>query len=465
MSKNKNTMTPDLLAHLREKVKSNPQTVTEVIDQIKAPDAAELINELSLEDAAMTMMLFPMEEAVAIFNEPSCERRQEIIEILESERAAEILRKISSDERSYVIRHLTPEGRAKLVPALPENLQAEIRMLLQFPPTSAGGIMSTEFMHLSPDSSVSEAINHVRANSKQRLHIYSCYVLDDENRLLGAISLRDLVVATPSKAVKDVMRKYPISVHCLDDQEKVARILAKYNLLAVPVVDDNKKVLGFVTIDDALDVIMEEQTEDVHKFGGMEALEEPYLASSVFDMVKKRAGWLIVLFLGEMLTANAMGFFEHALEKAIVLTLFIPLIVSSGGNSGSQATSLIIRAIALNEAKPSDWWRVMSREIASGLMLGTILGTLGFLRIAVVSTFSKNIYGEYWFFIALTLFFTLIGVVLLGTLAGSMLPFILKKIGFDPAAASAPFVATLVDVAGLILYFTLASFILSGKLL
>jgi magnesium transporter len=319
-------------------------------------------------------------------------------------------------------------------------------------------------MHLSPDSSIGEAINHVRANSKQRLHIYSCYVLDDGSRLLGAISLRDLVIANPNKAVKDVMRKYPISVNCLDDQEKVARILAKYNLLAVPVVDDNKKVLGFVTIDDALDVIIEEHTEDVHKLGGMEALEEPYLASSVLDMVKKRAGWLVVLFLGEMLTANAMGFFEHELQKAIVLTLFIPLIVSSGGNSGSQATSLIIRAIALNEAKPSDWWRVMSREIASGLLLGTILGGLGFLRIAIVSIFS-NVYGEYWFFVAVTLFFTLVGVVLLGTLAGSMLPFILKRIGFDPAAASAPFVATLVDVAGLVLYFTLALLILKGRLL
>lgn len=464
MSKNKNTMTPDLLAHLREQVKSNPQTVTEVIDQIKAPDAAELINELSLEDAAMTIMLFPIEEAVAIFNEPSCERRHEMMEILETDRAAEILKKISSDERSHVIRKLTPEGRAKLVPTLPENLQAEMRMLLQFPSTTAGGIMSTEFMHLSPDSSVSEAINHVRANSRQRLHIYSCYVLDDEGRLLGAVSLRDLVVASPGKAVQDVMRKYPISVHCLDDQEKVARILAKYNLLAVPVIDDIKKVLGFVTIDDALDVIIEEHTEDVHKLGGMQALEEPYLASSVLDMVKKRAGWLIILFLGEMLTANAMGFFEHALDKVLVLALFIPLIVSSGGNSGSQATSLIIRAIALNEAKASDWWKVMSREIASGLLLGAILGTLGFLRIAIVSMFSP-VYGEYWFFIALTLFFTLIGVVLLGTLAGSMLPFVLKKVGFDPAAASAPFVATLVDVAGLILYFTLASLILKGRLL
>ena len=464
MSKNKNTMTPDLLARLREQVKSNPQTVTEVIDQIKAPDAAELINELSLEDAAMTLMMFPIEEAVAIFNEPSCERRHEIMEILESDRAAEVLKKISSDERSHVIRRLTPEGRAKLVPTLPENLQAEMRMLLQFPPTTAGGIMSTEYMHLSPDSSVSEAINHVRANSRQRLHIYSCYVLDDESRLLGAISLRDLVIASPGKAVQDVMRKYPISVHCLDDQEKVARILAKYNLLAVPVVDDSKKVLGFVTIDDALDVIIEEHTEDVHKLGGMQALEEPYLASSVFDMVKKRVGWLIVLFLGEMLTANALGYFEEELDKALVLALFVPLIVSSGGNSGSQATSLIIRAIALNEAKPSDWWRVMSREIASGLVLGGVLGGLGFLRIAIVSMFSTT-YGEYWFFIAITLFFTLVGVVLLGTLAGSMLPFLLKRIGFDPAAASAPFVATLVDVAGLILYFTLASLILKGRLL
>lgn len=464
MSKNKNTMTPDLLAHLREQVKSNPQTVTEVIDQIKAPDAAELINELSLEDAAMTIMMFPVEEAVAIFNEPSCERRHEIMEILETDRAAEILKKLSSDERSHVIRRLTSEGRAKLVPTLPENLQAEMRMFLQFPLTTAGGIMSTEYMHLSPDSSVSEAINHVRANSRQRLHIYSCYVLDDENRLLGAVSLRDLVVANPGRAVRDVMRKYPISVHCLDDQEKVARILAKYNLLAVPVIDDDKKMLGFVTIDDALDVIMEEHTEDVHKLGGMQALEEPYLASSITDMVKKRAGWLVILFIGEMLTTTAMAYFEDELQKAIVLTLFIPLIVSSGGNSGSQAASLIIRAIALNEAKLSDWTKVLWREICSGLMLGGILGTIGLLRIAVWSAFLPT-YGEHWFLVGVTLFFTLIGVVLLGTLAGSLLPFALKRLGLDPATSSAPFVATLVDVAGLIIYFTMASLLLRGTLL
>lgn len=464
MSKSKNTMTPDLLAHLREQVKSNPQTVTEVIDQIKAPDAAELINELNLEDAAMTIMMLPVEESLAIFNEPSCERRHEIMEILEIDRAAEILRRMSSDERTYVIRRVSAESRAKLVPTLPENLQAEMRLLLQFPPTTAGGIMSTEYVHLSPDSSVGEAINHVRANSKQRLHIYSCYVLDDDGQLLGAVSLRDLVVANPSKSIREIMRKYPISVHCLDDQEKVARALAKYNLLAIPVVDDNKRVLGFVTIDDALDVIIEEHTEDLHKMGGMQALEEPYLANSVFDMVKKRAGWLVILFLGEMLTATAMGYFEEELSKAIVLTLFIPLIVSSGGNSGSQATSLIIRAIALNEAKASDWWRVMWREICSGLMLGAILGGLGFIRIAAVSMYSTA-YGPYWFYVALTLAFTLVGIVLLGTLAGSMLPFVLKRVGFDPAAASAPFVATLVDVTGIVIYFTIASLILRGKLL
>lgn len=464
MSKNKNTMTPDLLAHLREQVKSNPQTVTEVIDQIKAPDAAELINELEVEQAAMTLTLFPLEEAVAIFNEPSCERRYEIIEHLDSDRATEILKRISSDERTYIIRHLSPENRAKFVPTLLEETQAELRMLLQFPPTTAGGIMSTEFVRLSPDISVSEAINHIRANSRQRLHIYSCYVLDDDGHLVGAVSLRDLVVANPNKAVNDVMRKYPISVHCLDDQEKVTRLLAKYNLLAIPVVDDNKCVLGFVTIDDALDVIMEENTEDVHKFGGMEALDEPYMSSSVFQMVRKRAGWLIILFIGEMFTATAMAYFEDELSKALVLGLFIPLIVSSGGNSGSQATSLIIRSIALNEAKLSDWWRVLLREVGSGLMLGTILGAIGFLRVTLWSMFLPT-YGPQWFFVALTLFFSLIGVVLLGTLAGSMLPFILKRLGFDPAASSAPFVATFVDVTGLVVYFIVASLILKGKLL
>lgn len=464
-SKTKNTMTPDLLAQLRAQVKSNPQTVTEVIDQIKAPDAAELINELTIEDATMIIMMLPLEEAVAIFNEPSCDRRHLILARLHIERAADIFNHMSSDERSYVLRRLAPDFREKLIPSLPEHIKEEMRLLLQFPSSTAGGIMSTEFVRLTPDSSVSEALNHIRVTGKQRLHIYSCYVLDEDNHLLGAVSLRDLVIANPNKSVNEVMRKYPLSVHCMEDQEKVARQLAKYNLLALPVVDDHKRVLGFVTVDDALDVIVQEQTEDVYKLGAMEAFEDSYLSISIIEMIKKRAGWLVILFIGEMFTTTAMTHFEDELAKAIVLSLFVPLIVSSGGNSGSQAASLVIRALALQEAKISDWWRVMRREILSGLMLGTILGAVGFLRIMLWTALSLAHYGPHYLYIGLTIFFSLIGVVLFGTLAGSMLPFILKRLGLDPATSSSPFVATLVDVTGIIIYFTVASAMLKGKLL
>ena len=462
--KTKSTMTPELLARLREQVRSNPQTVTEVIDQIKAPDAAELLNELMLEDVVMIMTMLPIQEAVAIFNEPSCERRHEIMQSLEIDRAAAIIVDISSDERVDIVHRLDPEYRERLLPLLPEKIQAEIKLLLQFPPTTAGGNMSTEFVRLSPEISVSESLNYIRAIGKKRSHIYSAYVLDEDEHLLGAVSLRDLVVADPTKAISDVMRKYPLSVNCMEDQELVARKLAKYNLLALPVVDDNGRVLGFVTVDDALDVLVEETTEDLQKFGGMEALDEPYMSIPRLRMVKKRAGWLIILFVGEMLTATAMGYFEDEIAKAVVLALFVPLIISSGGNSGSQAATLIIRAMALGEAKLGDWWKVMQRELLSGLLLGTILGAIGFLRIALWSMFT-NIYGPHWMLVALTVFFSLIGVVLWGALSGSMLPFVLKRFGADPATSSAPFVATLVDVTGLVIYFTVAALVLKGKLL
>jgi magnesium transporter len=463
-TKAKSTMTPELLANLRERVRSNPQVATEIIDSLKAPDAAEVLNELSLQDAVLTIDMLMIEEAVAIFNEPSCERRPELIQSLPMEKVAGILVSMASDERVYLVRRIKAEFRNKLLPLLPDKIKEELNMLLQFPPTTAGGIMSTEFVRLSPDSSVAEALNHIRAGSRHRPHIYSTYVLDENNHLIGAVSLRDLIVANPNKSVNEVMRKYPLSINCDEDQERVARKLAKYNLLALPVVDANKQVLGFVTVDDALDVLVEEQTEDVQKLGGMEALDESYMNTPQLRMIKKRAGWLIILFVGEMLTATAMGYFEDEIAKAVVLALFVPLIISSGGNSGSQASTLIIRAIALGETTLSDWGIVMKRELISGLMLGTILGGLGFLRIAVWSGFT-DVYGPHWFFIAITIFFSLIGVVLWGTLSGSMLPFVLKRAGFDPATSSAPFVATLVDVTGLIIYFTVAALVLRGRLL
>jgi magnesium transporter len=453
-AKTKNTITPELLARLRDQVKSNPQAATEVIDQLKAPDAAELLNDLDLEDVTMTIMMLPIEEAVSVFNEPSCERRPEIMQALELERSAAIIKEMSSDERSDLVRHIDPSYREQLMPLLPEKIKDEIKLLLEFPPTTAGGIMSTEFVRLSPDVSVTEALNHIRATGRSRSHIYSCYVLDESDHLLGAVSLRDLVIANPQKSIRDVMRKYPISVHCLDDQEKVARKLAKYNLLALPVVEDAGRVLGFVTVDDALDVLVEEHTEDVQKLGGIQAFEDQYFLIEFWEMVRKRATWLIVLFLGGLLTTIALDNYKEKFDTLPILVLFIPLILSSGGNSGSQSATLVVRGLATGEIEPRQWLKLLMREAKTGIVLGLILGVIGFGR-ALISHANYNL--------ALAISFTVIAVVVCGSLVGAALPLLLRRLGFDPAVSSTPFIASLVDVAGIVIYFTIATWLLGLK--
>ena len=297
--------------------------------------------------------------------------------------------------------------------------------------------------------------------------VYAIYVLDPKTKaLVRAISLRRLITGEPQQAVLSICPpRRPLTVSPLADREDVARLISKYDLLAVPVVDKKGHVLGIVTVDDIIDAMIEESTEDVQKFGGVEALEAPYMEIGFLEMIRKRAGWLCALFLGEMLTAGAMQHFESELEKAVVLTLFIPLIMSSGGNSGSQATSLIIRAVALQEVRLRDWWRVALRELPTGVMLGSILGLIGMIRIALWQKLGVFDYGEHWILVACTVGAALVGIVTFGSLAGSMLPFILKRLGFDPASASAPFVATLVDVTGLVIYFSIALVFLSGTLL
>jgi magnesium transporter len=292
-------------------------------------------------------------------------------------------------------------------------------------------------------------------------------VLDPKTKaLVRAISLRRLITGEPQQQVLSICPpRRPLTVSPLADREDVARLISKYDLLAVPVVDKKGHVLGIVTVDDIIDAMIEESTEDVQKFGGVEALEAPYMEIGFLEMIQKRAGWLCALFLGEMLTASAMQHFESELEKAVVLTLFIPLIMSSGGNSGSQATSLIIRAVALQEVRLSDWWRVALRELPTGVMLGSILGVIGIIRIALWQKLGVFDYGEHWVLVACTVGAALVGIVTFGSLAGSMLPFVLKRMGFDPASASAPFVATLVDVTGLVIYFSIALIFLRGTLL
>jgi magnesium transporter len=333
-----------------------------------------------------------------------------------------------------------------------------------YPEDEAAGLMHPGFVAISPDISIEEAISQLRQHAGHVEMIYYAYVLDDAQRLLGVVSFRELLAADRSKKVRDVMRTDYVSVSEDEDKEAVAQRLAKHRLLAIPVLDADGKMMGIVSSADLAGVAQQEASEDILKIGGMEALEGPYMEVTFAQMVRKRAGWLAILFLGEMLTATAMGYFSDEISRAVVLALFIPLIISSGGNSGSQATTLVIRAMALGEIRLRDWWRVIRRELMAGLALGAILGAIGVTRILLWHA-ARGTYGEHYLVIALTIGCSLIGVVMFGTLAGSMLPFILRSCGLDPASASAPFGATLVDVTGLIIYFSVASVILRGILL
>ena len=456
-----------LLERIHTRLDESFVGIGEMVSDLAAADLAELINQLTLAEAATVVSMLPVQRAIEVCNQPTMRRRAAILERLEPARAAEILAGLSADERTDIVQKMGHHERHRILPKLNANIRKELEGLLQYPPHTAGGIMTTEFVRLDAKMTVGDALKHIRSVAREKESIYACYVIEPgTGRLLGAVSLRDLVMAELQEPVTKVMHPKPVTVNTIDDQEVVAQKIGKYNLLAVPVLEKDGSVVGFVTVDDVIDVLIEEGTEDILRMAAVEpgALDKPYMQIALPLLIKKRAGWLVILFLGEMLTATAMGFFEKEIERAVVLALFVPLIISSGGNSGSQASTLVIRALALGEVALRDWWRVMRREILSGLGLGVILGSIGFLRITIWSAFSP-IYGPFWPLVALTVGLALIGIVLWGTLAGSMLPFILRRLGFDPATSSAPFVATLVDVTGLVIYFSVAVLILRNTLL
>jgi magnesium transporter len=375
-----------------------------------------------------------------------------------------------------LLQELAPDDAAALIDRFPEPLADEVRELmrgqrptaevaevLQHREGTAGRIMNPRVFALPEDTTAAEAVNAIQQLGGVEMSFY-LYVIDERRHLVGVVSLRRLLLVPPQARLKDIMTTDVISVGVDTPEEEVARKVSSYHLLAVPVVDDENKLVGTVTVDDVIEVIRDTTTEEFQKLGGLEALDEPYVRTPLFTLVKKRARWLVVLFLGEMLTATAMSYFEREIARAVVLALFVPLVISSGGNSGSQAASLIIRALAVGEVTLRDWWRIMRREVLSGLALGAILGTVGFIRVSLWQQLFGT-YGAHWFLIALTVLFALVGVVMWGTIAGSMLPFVMKRLGADPATSSAPFVATLVDVTGLVIYFTVAATILRGTLL
>ena len=431
------------------------------------PDADELINSwnrLSLSERLRAFNNLPRGLTDNVYLALGTDDQLELIEHLPENEQRIWLRLLPLDEAADLLRRVPARKRSQLLAELDETTRKEVNALLAYKEDVAGGLMNPRFARVRPDMTVDEAIVYLRRQAASVDAIHYAYVLDESQRLLGVLSFRELFAADGSKLVSEVMRTKFVTASEDMDQEALARLFRKLRLLAIPVVDKAGRMQGIVTVDDIVDVVEQEASEDIQKVGGLEALDGPYMRVAFWQMVRKRAGWLTVLFLGEMLTATAMGHFEHEIARAVVLALFVPLIISSGGNSGSQATTLIIRAMALGEVRLRDWWKVITREFPMGLVLGGILGAIGITRILVWQAIWQP-YGVHFLLVALTVAFSLVGVVLFGTLAGSTLPFLLRAVRLDPASASAPFVATLVDVSGLVIYFTIARAILSNTLL
>ncbi|HVR28557.1 MAG TPA: magnesium transporter [Thermoanaerobaculia bacterium] len=430
------------------------------------PDALrEVWPVLDADERAEGFGLLRRAEAEEFFLELSPRAQADIVLRLSDPERRLWMRLLAPDDAADLLQQVPPEERQRLLALLDPTSRAEVSALLAYAEDDAGGLMSPRFARVRPDMTLDEAIGYLRRQARQNLETISyIYVLDQDQRLLGVVSFRELFTAPPGTRVADIMRRDVVSVPEDMDQEAVAKVLADEDLVAVPVVDQDGRIRGIVTADDIVDVVLEEATEDIQKLGGMEALDVPYLQTPFWSLIRKRAGWLAVLFVGGMFTTNALAFYEDALARAIVLTVFIPLIIASGGNSGSQAATLVTRAMALGQVRLRDWWRIMRREAASGLTLGAILAAVGILRIELGATVFQE-FGPHHAPLALTIGISLISVVLWGTIIGSMLPFIATRFGFDPASASAPLVATLVDVVGIVIYFTTAELILSGTLL
>ena len=443
-----------------------------------SPTDAPAEEPLTLEEIREGWSLFDAEERVEAFKQVLRSDAEDFfLDLSAHDQASLVLGLAPTDRRSW-LRLLAPDDAADLMQEVPveqrpalialldDVTQKDVTGLLVFAEDDAGGLMNPRYARLRPEIGVDEAISYLRKLARERLGtIYYAYVLDAEMHLLGAVSLRDLFAAAPDKLVRDVMATEVIKADAEMDQEALAKLFARHDLVAIPIVDAENRMKGIVTVDDIVDVVREEATEDIQHIGGTEALDEPYLTGRFFSMVRKRAGWLAALFIGELFTATAMQGYEEELKAAPVLMMFLPLIISSGGNSGSQATTLVIRAMALGEVKLRDWWRVIRRELASGLALGALLAPIGVVRILIWQALGWANYTRYYGRVALSVGLAVIGIVMWGTLAGSMLPFILRRLGFDPARASAPFVATLVDVSGLVIYFTISSVVLAGALL
>lgn len=434
------------------------------LDSLNISAIEDLIDELP-EYASLIVDTLSLNRAVNVFRILDVPTQERVIRKLSEKRVAEIMNGLPPDDRTSFLGELRDEELiARLISLLSPDDKKEVDSLLAYPEDTVGRLMTPDYLAINKDMTVQQALNYIRLHGKNSETIDVIYILDDKGVLLDDLRIRELLITDPSTPIGNLMDNHLISLNALDPEEHAIKIFKMNNRVALPVIDDIGVLQGIVTIDDVLWLADEEYSEDMQRIGGTGALDEPYLDLPLHKLVKKRAGWLIILFIGELLTASVMQHYEDQLAKVIVLAMFLPLMISSGGNSGSQASTLIIQAMAMGEVKLYDWWKVFRREVISGLSLGLILGAIGFLRIYVWHFIFPDLYGDQWILVGTTVSLALVGIVMWGSLIGSMLPFILKRLGADPATSSAPFVATIVDVTGLILYLTIASFIFGGVL-
>jgi len=452
---------PDVGALLDER---RYDQVRNALVELEPADVADLIGGLDDEQGAVTFRLLPRDFAADVFSYFDADQQEVLIARMGTERLAVLINEMDPDDRTVLLEELPAEVANRLIALLTPSERSITQTILNYPEESVGRLMTPDYVRVRRSQTIGEAIEHIRRYGRDAETVNVIYVVDDHGHLIDDLRIRQILLADPAETVESIMDENFVALSVTDDREEAVRQIERYDRVALPVVDSRGVLLGIVTADDIADVAEEEVTEDIHKMGGMEALDAPYLESAFSSMVRKRAGWLSVLFVGQMLTAAAMGYFADEIERAVILALFLPLIISSGGNAGSQATSLVIRAMAVGEVELRDVWVVLRRELAAGLSLGLLLGAIGLLRVLIWPG-GESAYGQHYVLLGMTLAFSTLAVVTFGTFAGSMLPFVLARLGLDPAAASAPFVATLVDVTGVVIYFTTAAVLLTGTIL
>jgi magnesium transporter len=443
----------ELLERIRLRLEESFVGIGAHVAELADVDVADLVNELTLQEGAAVVSMLPVVRAVGVLDQPTLRRRSAIVEQLDPGRAAQLLEQLSADQRTEIVREMGHLERRRVLPKLSAEVAHELEGLLSYPPHTAGGIMTTEFVRLWPGLTVGEALKHLRAVAREKESIYACYVMEpDTGRLLGAVSLRDLVMAELAQPLVDVMRRKPVTVAALDDRELVAQKIAKYNLLAVPVLEADGRVVGFVTVDDVIDVMVEEQTEDILRMAAVEpGLDKPYFDNPLWRVVRKRVGWLLLLFVGGTLTGTVLRHFEGELSAVVALSFFIPMLIGTGGNAGAQTVMTIIRSLALGEIRFRDAWKVVLREALTGLTVGLMIGTAA-LGQALLTGASLTL--------AITVSLTMLAICLWSTAVGALIPLVAQRVGLDPAVLSAPLITTMVDATGLVIYFLIAKTVL-----